>query len=324
MVDVNKELIGQALAAWKRGELVAIPTETVYGLGAPVNNEMLVKAIFSVKERPFFDPLIVHVSSIAMAKRYVLDWTDAHQLLATEFWPGPLTLVVKKNDLISPLITSGLDTVGLRMPKNELSLELIEALGVGVAAPSANKFTKTSPTCAEHVRDQFSKEDVFVMDSEPSQGGIESTIIRIEDKIVTILRPGLITSQDLLKCLGDTYKIEMGKTAFESNQKSTVEAPGQFTAHYRPDYPLSYKITKRSLESWQAEFPDCEFKQLSLDPYITARELYAAMRTPLGSGEQGQKKRKCFLISENIDLLPEKEKEVWQGILNRLKKAATF
>lgn len=318
----TKKIIEQALSAWSEGRLVAIPTETVYGLGAPVNREDLVGRIFSVKERPFFDPLIVHVSSVEMAKGYAAHWSDAHQKLAEDFWPGPLTIVVKKNDLISELITAGLDTVGLRMPNNELTLKLIAELGCAVAAPSANKFTKTSPTCADHVRDQFREEDVMVIGSHPAQVGIESTIVSLEGNVLNILRPGIITSHDLQQCLGGNYIIRVGKTAFEAHQKddAVVSAPGQLKAHYRPDYPLSYEITDRSKQSWKVEFPDCEFKELSSDPYITARELYAAMRTPL----KGAVAKKCFLIPKSINLLPAKELEVWQGILNRLSKATTF
>ncbi len=332
MSDKNK-VIESAIEAWSSKKLVAIPTETVYGLGAPVNNEELIKKIFTVKERPFFDPLIVHISSIDMAKRYARSWTDTHQKLADKFWPGPLTIVVEKTDLISELITSGLDTVGLRMPNNEITLELIETLEHGVAAPSANKFTKTSPTCAEHVKEQFEESDVFVISDDPSQVGIESTIITLgpidpinslykENKVIKILRPGIITGQEILECLGEGFKIEYGKTAFESNQKAkpNIEAPGQFNAHYRPEYPLTFIKSDKDITLWKRDFPDCEFKSLSTDPYITARELYSTMRKPLVPG----KVRKCFILSPSIDNLSDKEKEVWQGIFNRLKKASTF
>jgi len=165
----------------------------------------------------------------------------------------------------------------------------------------------------------------MVIDSDPSQGGIESTIIKVEDEMIYILRPGLITSHDLQNCVGRGYKIESGKTAFESNQDiKQIEVPGQSIAHYRPEYPLSYKITNRPVEYWQEQLSDCEFKVLSVDPLITARELYTHMRSPLKKDSQGEMKKKCFLIPEEINLLSEREQEVWQGILNRLKKAATF
>jgi len=314
------QYIQKAIAAWKEGRLVAIPTETVYGLGAPVDQESLVKSIFKVKERPFFDPLIVHISSIEMAKKYGRIWSETHQRLASSFWPGPLTIVLPKSNEVSALITSGLDTVGIRMPNHRLTLELIATLGVGVAAPSANKFTKTSPTCAQHVRDQFSEEEVFVIDSDPSQVGIESTIITIhdEDKKITILRPGIITSQDILACLGSSYTVETGQTAFETNQK--VTAPGQFKAHYQPDFPLAYLMTSQFSDELRRNNSDCDFIQLDSNPYVTARELYSLMRIPPAE----EKKRKCFVISEEISTLSDQEKDIWQGILNRLSKACTF
>ena len=313
-------LISEAIGAWESGRLVAIPTETVYGLGAPVNNIKLVHQIFAVKERPFFDPLIVHVSSIDMAKKYCTQWGELAHRLATEFWPGPLTMVMPKSELIDSVITSGLETVGLRIPNNQLSIDLINTVGVGVAAPSANKFTKTSPTTADHVRDQFSDRDVYVLEDDPSEVGIESTIVSInqDENHLTILRPGILTAHDFKEFLGDDISIEYGKTAFESNQK--VEAPGQFKAHYRPEYELSYETKSLELSEYQDRFKDIEFHELSSDPYVTARELYASMRTSLKNGF----KKKCFLIPEQSFQLSEKEKEVWQGILNRLSKASTF
>ena len=141
-----KKEINLPIEAFKNHKLVAIPTETVYGLSAPIDQPLLIKKIFEVKERPFFDPLIVHVSSISEAKEWVSDWPVIAQKLAERFWPGPLTLVLPKNDKVSDLITSGLDTVGLRCPNHPLTLALIKELGVPLAAPSANKFGKTSPT----------------------------------------------------------------------------------------------------------------------------------------------------------------------------------
>jgi len=321
MMEKSKE-IDDCLLAWSEDRLVALPTETVYGLGAPVNNEKLIKKIFSVKERPFFDPLIVHISNLEMAKRYSLHWGEAHNKLAQAFWPGPLTIVIEKSQEISSLITSGLDTVGLRMPQNDLSLALISKLDEGVAAPSANKFTKTSPTCVEHVRSQFNCEDVHILEDGPSMVGIESTIVILneERKTLTILRPGILTANELLAAIGCEYSVEYGKTAFESNQKDVVSAPGQFKSHYRPDFPLGFSITSLRVEDLRTQYGDCEFMELSIDPYVTARELYSTMRRPLGEGFN----RKFFIIPSEISKLSAKEREIWEGILNRLTKAATF
>ena len=324
----NSTQISHALSAWKAGKLVALPTETVYGLGAPVDNEELISKIFSVKERPFFDPLIVHISSIEMAKKYCSHWNDTLDILARAFWPGPLTLVVQKSSLISSLITSGLDTVGLRMPRSELTLKIIEQKAVGIAAPSANKFTKTSPTQASHVSSQFSQDDVYVVEDIPSEVGIESTIISVNEseRIVTILRPGMITSADLIEVLGNEFQIEKGLTAFEKSPEK-VESPGQFKAHYRPDYPLSFlDCSSDKKDQLKHSYPDCEFISLSLDPFVTARELYTQMRTPLSTNDLGQAiyKRKCFLIDLSSRQLTDKESELWSSIINRLTKATTF
>ena len=136
-------------------DVVAIPTETVYGLAGSISSEKALHKIFKTKERPYFDPLIVHVSSIEQAKEYVTDWTEITEILAQNFWPGPLTFVLPKNDKVSDTITSGLNTVAIRMPNHIKTLKLIESLGTPVAAPSANPFKKTSPTTTAHVSEYF-------------------------------------------------------------------------------------------------------------------------------------------------------------------------
>lgn len=326
MSTVNKEnfeiVIHDALAAWQEGKLVAMPTETVYGLGAPVNSESLVKKIFEVKERPFFDPLIVHVSSVEMAKRYGRDWSADHEKLVEKFWPGPLTIVFPKTEAISALITSGLETVGLRCPDNNLTRELIAQLDVGVAAPSANKFTKTSPTKSEHVSSQFSSDDVYVIDNDPSQVGIESTIVTIKEGRVHILRPGVITSTHLKEALGQEREVVQGKTAFEDHNEK-VSAPGQFKVHYRPDYELAlYKNESDDfdMEALKESDPTVDFVVLDINPLVTARHLYSLMRVPLEPSKRGR----CFVIVTPLHRLKTSDLEIWQGILNRLSKAITF
>jgi L-threonylcarbamoyladenylate synthase len=159
------------------GEVVGIPTETVYGLGAVISKSDAIKKIFTTKERPFFDPLIVHVSGVEQAKELSLDWSAAADILAQEFWPGPLTLVLPKKN-VSDLITSGLQTVGVRCPDHKIALEIIEKVGEPIAAPSANRFGKTSPTCKKHVLEEFN-DAVFVVDGGDCSVGIESTIISV-------------------------------------------------------------------------------------------------------------------------------------------------
>ena len=188
--------IEQAIQMLKSNDVVAIPTETVYGLAGAINNESALNKIFSIKGRPFFDPLIVHVSSIEMAQSLVKDWPKAASVLYEKFWPGPLTLVLPKNDKVSDLVTAGLKTVALRMPDHVTTLKMIDELQCPVAAPSANRFGKTSPTDWQHVQEEFAGE-VAVVDGGASEVGVESTIVRLQDNNVELLRPGTILFSDI-------------------------------------------------------------------------------------------------------------------------------
>lgn len=309
-----------ALKCWSQGGLVAIPTETVYGLAAPVDQIQLIEKIFSYKERPFYDPLIVHVSSIEMAKNYG-HWDGLSEKLAQKFWPGPLTLILPKKDNVSDLITSGLPTVGLRCPNNSLSLEVIRRLGVGVAAPSANKFTKTSPTTAEHVYESFPDKLLCILKGSEVAGavGIESTIAEVKGETIKILRPGMITSAQIKQALGDSnIAIEYSKTAVEKNHEAR-KAPGQELVHYRPEYKLVLhkeedgELSKEILNTYLVE-------KLNVSPAICAREVYLLLRRPLASSFKG---KLLIIPSERLNL-NEVQQEQWQSILNRLEKAGQW
>lgn len=304
--------IDDAISTWNRGGLVAIPTETVYGLAAPINDLELIKKIFIYKERPLYDPLIVHVGSIDQARSCVKEWPSLAERLAKKFWPGPLTIVLAKNDSVNSLITSGLETVGLRCPRNQKTLQLLERFGVPLAAPSANKFTKTSPTKKEHVLDSFKDHDLCVLtSSEDCEVGIESTIIRIEsENEVTILRPGMITDEDL-RDFDPSLKVSTGVTAREMKEK--VTAPGQDKIHYRPSYPLFYAFGLPS--SIQEE---THIVELESDPTIAARFLYLEMQKPLGS----EYKARLFILPKDWESFEGRKKSGWESLLNRLEKAA--
>ncbi len=185
-----------AIDILKNGGVVAMPTETVYGLAGDVEQETAIKKIFSTKERPFFDPLIVHISSIEQAKKLTTQWDETCEKLAESFWPGPLTLILPKSDLVNPLITSGLNSVGLRWPNHALAMELISNFNLGLAAPSANKFKKTSPTSKEHVEAEFGN-NVFVLDGGKCEVGIESTVAGVFKDRIEIYRPGMISLEDI-------------------------------------------------------------------------------------------------------------------------------
>jgi L-threonylcarbamoyladenylate synthase len=280
-------------------EVVAIPTETVYGLAGKIDSEKALHQIFKIKERPFFDPLIVHVDSIEMAKKYVTQWTDEAQKLAEAFWPGPLTLVLEKNESISNLITAGLDRVGLRMPSHPLTLELISKLKTPLAAPSANKFKKTSPTSPEHVFDEFG-EDIPVLDGGRSELGIESTVVGVFKDKIEIYRPGVITKEELQ----DVVNIPV------DYQESPV-APGQLKHHYMPNIPITVSHNSVLKEDYSNHF----IWELEDDPIKVARELYFNFRKAQKENFKG-----IILIINKSYYTNEK----WKGVLNRIEKAKTY
>lgn len=213
------------------GEVVAFPTETVYGLGADCTNTESVKKIFSLKGRPSFNPLIIHVANINSALKYG-EFNRFALRLALAFWPGPLTLVVplkKTHHHISPYVTAGLDTVAIRIPKHPIALELLQQYPHPIAAPSANKSGYVSPTKYEHVYDEF-KDDVFIVKSDQSCIGLESTILDCSEEIVSILRPGFITKTDL--------EFFLGEPVTEGAAITAIKAPGQLGHHYSPTLPV--------------------------------------------------------------------------------------
>lgn len=315
-------MIQKAVTILKNGGVVAIPTETVYGLAAKISDEQALRTIFETKNRPFFDPLIVHVTSIEEAKKLTTTWSPSVQILAETFWPGPLTFVLPKTELVSDLITSGLDTVAIRIPKHPVALEIIQQLGEPVAAPSANKFGKTSPSEANHVQQEFG-ESVFVVDGGACDVGIESTIIKVEEhaNIVEIkfLRYGLIGEQEIRNIL-KTYK----KTIHFSKADQKIEAPGQVKHHYMPVIPLiviEESLWKQLGENLQAinqklktNFLNPSFLKLSEKPEQAARELYGRLRT-------------CSVKPHDVILFIKKEYQkdgFWNAILDRLQRASTF
>jgi L-threonylcarbamoyladenylate synthase len=207
----------------QEGKLVAFPTETVYGLGADALNPFAVAKIFELKERPTFDPLIVHIANLNDLQRLVLQPDDRIYKLAERFWPGPLTMVLPKSTLVPDIVTSGLPTVGIRMPANQIALDLISASKCPIAAPSANKFGRISPTTAQHVRKQLPNVD-HIIDGGKTTVGIESTIIRLTNSGFQMLRSGVITQEELEAVI-----------PFDKSRKTEeMVAPGMLKSHYSP------------------------------------------------------------------------------------------
>ncbi len=223
-----EDKIKRAAEIISQGGLVAFPTETVYGLGANAFNPGAVAGIFEKKQRPSFDPLIVHICDISQISLLYSGNDERVYKLAEKFWPGPLTMVLPKNETVPDIVTSGLSTVAVRMPANEIALELIRQAGTPLAAPSANKFGMISPTEASHVRKQFP--DLLILDGGRTKMGIESTVIALNQDGFEILRPGVITAEDLLEVLP--------KSEIKTNQRPELNAPGLLKSHYSPKKPM--------------------------------------------------------------------------------------
>lgn len=298
--------IDQAKEYLLKNDIIGIPTETVYGLAASILSPKAIDKVFTIKERPSFDPLIVHVSSVQQAKEYTEYWDDRCEKLAQAFWPGPLTMILPKSDQISGKITAGLETVGIRMPKHDLTLELIKLLGHPIAAPSANKFSKTSPTTAEHVKKSFP--NLFVLDGGPCLVGIESTIVGIHKNQIIIYRPGMISKDEIEEVLDTPV----------CYQESPV-APGHLQHHYMPNTPIiTFDSNKKNeLKSMcdPSHLKNPITWKLPSEAAIAARVLYGKFRS------FDNERPSAILIEYDLEQLQD---ELFSGIFNRLQKASTF
>ena len=225
----------------REGGLVAMPTETVYGLAADATNDAAVARIFDAKGRPQFNPLIIHVAGADMAKRHV-DLSPLAAKLIAAFWPGPLTLVLprRKDSGVSLLVSAGLDTLGVRMPNHPLAQALISAVDRPLAAPSANRSGTISPTRAEHVKDSLGDKVDMILDGGASPIGVESTIVKVDGDRVVMLRPGGIARADIERVTG--AKLE--------NAAGGIEAPGMMASHYAPD--ASMRLNARDQKDGEA------------------------------------------------------------------------
>ncbi|MEX0978206.1 MAG: L-threonylcarbamoyladenylate synthase [Pirellulales bacterium] len=216
------------------GGLVAFPTETVYGLGANALNPTAVARIFAAKGRPSKNPLIVHVVDAAHAERLVTAWPDAAAQLAERFWPGPLTLVLPKSRAIPDIVTAGGPTVAVRVPAHPVALALLQAADAPIAAPSANRSTRLSPTLAEHVLRHLDGRIELVLDAGPTSGGLESTVLDLTTRPPRLLRPGLVTPAEIQSALGTITRAVQGTA--ESQER--LLSPGMMARHYAPNAPL--------------------------------------------------------------------------------------
>jgi L-threonylcarbamoyladenylate synthase len=304
--------IAEAIKLLSEENIIGIPTETVYGLAGIITSSNALKKIFTLKERPLFDPLIIHVSSIDMAKKYCNNFGKLAQKIAEKYWPGPLTLILQKNDKVNPLITANLSKVGIRIPNHQITLELISKINIPLAAPSANKFKKTSPTTVKHVQ-KFFGTDFPIIDGGDSQIGIESTVMEIDEKNNTcyIYRLGMITPQMI--------KIDFPDITIEI--KESPVAPGQLNDHYMPDKKLFFIKNKKLINDYIHEnnFNKDDFLEFALnkDPLIMMRELYSKLHNL----KESTIPYHYFNLENYKDL---EDNEIFQAIKEKLIKASSL
>ncbi len=230
--SVSPETIREAAALIRKGELVGMPTETVYGLGANALDEKAVKKIFEAKGRPGDNPLIVHVSCLAEIPPLVRAIPDSAKKLMEAFWPGPMTLILPKSDLIPSAVSAGLDTVGIRLPASEAARDLIRESGCPIAAPSANRSGRPSPTTAQHVFEDMDGRIPMILDGGSSEVGVESSVIDATGDVPVILRPGGITPEMVEEVLGDVRVDEHVMSPL--HEGDIVRSPGMKYKHYAP------------------------------------------------------------------------------------------
>lgn len=271
-IDIKK-----AQSILRQGGLVGIPTETVYGLGADACNAEAVSKIFSVKGRPSNHPLIVHIGNIEQLNQWAIEIPDVALKLAEKFWPGPLTMVLRRHPDVSDVVTGGLDTIAIRIPDHPLTLELLKKFGGGIAAPSANRYGRISPTSAEDVYEELGNQVDIVLDGGRCIVGIESTIIDCTTNKPVILRPGKITAQQI----SFLFKKEI-----PFSTSSSVQHPGNKLSHYAPDSEI--RLVRREDIVNSIERARYEGKVVGLIatsfPHILPKDL---IQIPIANGKEG-------------------------------------
>lgn len=238
--------IASAAASLRAGDLVAFPTETVYGLGADARNEQALRKIFELKGRPADHPLILHLASFDELPQWVAEVPPAARKLAQAFWPGPLTLVLPRHPTVSRVLTGGQDSIAVRVPSHPVAQALLQAFGSGIAAPSANRYGHVSPTTSAHVRDEFG-DAVPVLEGGDCEVGVESTILSLLDASPQILRPGLIQAAEIERVLAQAVRA-LPASSTAPGHASVPRVPGSTLQHYAPRTPLSL-VPQAALDS---------------------------------------------------------------------------
>jgi L-threonylcarbamoyladenylate synthase len=305
--------IAHAAELLRAGKLVAFPTETVYGLGANALDEAAVAHIFEVKERPATSPIIVHISNTEMARSVVAEWPATAQALAQSFWPGPLTLVLKKQPSVPAVVSAGLDTVGVRVPSHPVALALIEAAQVPIAAPSANRFTQLSPTSAVHVRQGLGDRVDYILDGGECTVGIESTVLSLTGGRHVLLRPGGISRRKIEAVIGPIERqTEGGAEAHPS--------PGMHPRHYSPRTKVLLVCDGMVPARGRGAY-----LQLRVPPQRGVQKL---VQMPAEAGEYATRLYSTLhqLDGERLDWIAVEipnDAPDWEAVLDRLRRAAT-
>jgi L-threonylcarbamoyladenylate synthase len=317
----DRAVLREAAELLRSGRLVAFPTETVYGLGAHALDEKAVGRIYDAKGRPNLNPLIVHVADAGAAHALASEWTPTADALAKAFWPGPITLVVRKQDVIPDIVTAGGDTVGLRVPAHRVALELLKEAQIPVAAPSANMSTQVSPTTAQHVVRGLGDRVDLILDGGPTTVGIESTVVDVTGDVPRILRPGMITHEAIARVAG------AAEVAWAEAHDGAPRSPGVLGRHYAPrahvrlfDHSSREPALReaRTAIDQRRRVGAMVFEPLALDlveshtmpatPEAYARELYATLHA--------FDERSCDLVL--VERPPEEPE--WAAILDRLER----
>lgn len=313
MAEIGSD-IKKAIDLLNAGELVAIPTETVYGLAGNALNGDTVAKIFTVKNRPQFDPLIVHVPDLSYVERYAEEIPLKATKLAEEFWPGPLTLLLKKKSVIPDLVTAGLDTVGIRCPNHKLTRELLQHLSFPLAAPSANPFGYVSPTTPLHVNEQLGNEISYILDGGPCTIGIESTIVGFEGDDAVVFRLGGLSVEQIEHVIGEV-KVQTHST-------SNPKAPGQLKSHYSPNKKIILGNLHELIHQYNLE----ETAVLSFKNNFTAP--FTFVLSPAGTLEEAA--QNLFTALRTLDKMPVKiilaelvpQQGIGRAINDRLRRAS--
>jgi L-threonylcarbamoyladenylate synthase len=322
--DAGRAAIAKAAALLKQGEVVAFPTETVYGLGAHALDPAAVQRIYDAKGRPAWNPLIVHVADSSAAVRLVRRWPSEAEMLAVRYWPGPLTLVLPRDPVVPDIVTAGLDTVAIRVPAHPVTSALLQASGLPLAAPSANRSGEVSPTTAEHVARGLGDRIPLILDGGPTTVGIESTVLDLSGEKPVLLRPGMVSREELEALVGPVLDPPR-----EAESTSARPSPGMLKRHYAPKAPLAvfepgsdtagHPLVAAAREAGlpigailysAVTLPSVLVEHLPADPNGYARGLYAALHR---LDERGVG---CILVER-----PPAEPG-WDAIRDRLRRAA--